>query len=257
MDEIGSVPQDSRRRVAAHTCSFDQANSIAPFHLYACATTTSCSELSPALRDTGDTLPSLPTRSTTSSTRTKSIAVGFERDNGESPVRNFRDETRTTLGLRLKFWKLLSVEVGWFYSIWKQGISIMNPTADSMFPIARYQSGRADESHLDLVIAETWRALLVNPRERDSIAALLSVPSESLDPQQPPFESHISSSGLTCGEVLIAAASGFVVAVAKDIGAAAGKEAVKKLRALWSRFFQDRVNPPGSGQMGPEKDRDG
>lgn len=32
----------------------------------------------------------------------QSIAIGLERETGESPVWNFRDETRTMIGLRLK-----------------------------------------------------------------------------------------------------------------------------------------------------------
>jgi hypothetical protein len=118
-------------------------------------------------------------------------------------------------------------------------------------PIAREAAGTADETQLNLLIAEAWRAALNEAGDKAEIAALLGVPASELDPRQPPFRASIGGAGLTGAEVLIALGTGFLLGVAKEIGGAAGKSASKKLRELWTTYLRDRVSPPGSGKLGP------
>lgn len=122
--------------------------------------------------------------------------------------------------------------------------------------IASYQAGKSDDDELNQLIASTWDQLLKKPEQRRAIAALLGCPPEALQPDQIPFHARVQSSGLTGGEILIAVASGFVLAFAKDVGGQLGKSAAQRLRSLWVDFMQKKVSPPGSGNLGQAKDED-
>jgi hypothetical protein len=122
----------------------------------------------------------------------------------------------------------------------------------------RYEAGTADEARLEKSIGEAWKAALNDPQKKAEIANLLKLKESELDPERPPFRAEITGSGLTGGEVIIAVvvafAMGFGTQFATDMGGAAGKEAARRLRQLWTDYMRDEVSPPGSGKLGPPKD---
>jgi len=124
--------------------------------------------------------------------------------------------------------------------------------------IAISVSGTADEEELDNAIAEAWRAALSDGRERAEIAYTLGVQETELDPANPPFEAHIRGAGVFGAEILIGIAVGFGIGVAKGFaeeeGSSAGKAAAKALNRIWIEHIRNRVSPPGSAKLGPEKD---
>ncbi|NUB46760.1 hypothetical protein GEU84_020415 [Fertoebacter nigrum] len=129
---------------------------------------------------------------------------------------------------------------------------MMADESDSV--VAKYNSGTADSDELNLAIRDAWRSIINDPAERKSVAELLGADEGEFDPEQPPFEADQTSSGLTGGEVLIAMATGFVLSVAKDVGGQLGKEAVRRIREIWTTHVWPKVNPPGSSKLGTERD---
>jgi hypothetical protein len=124
--------------------------------------------------------------------------------------------------------------------------------------IAISESGTADDEELNNAIADAWRTVLSDERERVKIAAILEARVSELDPSNPPFKAHVRGAGTFGADVLIALAVGFAIGVAKGFGEGegepAGKAAAKALNRLWVEYIRDRVNPLGSGKLGPEKD---
>lgn len=124
--------------------------------------------------------------------------------------------------------------------------------------IAKCASGTADQEQLKTSIADAWRAALEDTKERAEIAALLGARESELDPDNPPFRADIRGAGTFGAEILIALAVGFAVGFAegfgKGVGSKAGEKAAQVLRDLWTHHIRDRVSPPGSGRLGPEKE---
>jgi hypothetical protein len=132
------------------------------------------------------------------------------------------------------------------------------------FAIAKASSGTDDEERFNAAIALAWRTALDDPEERVEIAELLEVKDNDLEKENPPFRAEVRGAGFLGSEILIALAIGFALGIAKSfgeeageiVGKPAGRKTVAALRALWINHFRDRVNPPGSGRMGPEKEDD-
>lgn len=122
--------------------------------------------------------------------------------------------------------------------------------------IAHYQAGTSDEDELNGLIARTWRDLIENPEKRRTMAGLLGCSAEELNAEQVPFRAQVQAAGFTGGEVVIAVASAFVIGLAKEMGGQMGKAAGQRLRTLWLDFLRNKVNPPGSGNLGRPKDED-
>jgi hypothetical protein len=122
--------------------------------------------------------------------------------------------------------------------------------------VMKYEAGTADEVRLDELIGKAWSVVLSDPQKQAEIAAALNVKETELDPERPPFRAEITGAGLTGGEVLIAAVAAFAIGFAKDMGGAAGKEAAKRLRQVWTDYMCDEVSPPGSGRLGRSKDHE-
>jgi hypothetical protein len=120
--------------------------------------------------------------------------------------------------------------------------------------IAVNASGSADAEQLDALITAAWRQALADAKKRQEIADLLDVRGAELDPTTPPFQAHVRGAGTFGAEIVIALATSFAVTLAKDLGSQAGKKAAAALRILWVDYLRDRVSPPGSGRLGPEKE---
>lgn len=120
--------------------------------------------------------------------------------------------------------------------------------------VAKYVSGNADTRTLNDKIKKAWSAILADPVESAKIAKLLEVPASDLKPDEPPFKANQTGSGMTGGEVLIAITVGFAIGFAKETGGQLGKAASEKVKKLWTEHMSDRVNPPGSGDLGAPKE---
>jgi len=132
------------------------------------------------------------------------------------------------------------------------------PDREETLVVAKYATGAAENEQLNRSIADTWRAALSDPKKRTEIATLLGAQENELDPERPPFYAQQRGSGTFGGEILIGLAVGFAIGftteVGKGVGSEAGKKARQALRSLWNRHFHRNVNPPGSGDLGPEQD---
>jgi hypothetical protein len=124
--------------------------------------------------------------------------------------------------------------------------------------VAKSASGTADEEQLNISIADAWRAALTDSKERAEIAALLGVQESELDPDNPPFRAVVEGAGVFGADILILLAVSFGVGFAKEFGKRLGSQAAKMaagaLRGLWTDHMRNRVSPPGSGRLGPEKE---
>jgi len=119
--------------------------------------------------------------------------------------------------------------------------------------VAGYESGFADPPELDARIKEAWAQVLADPVEREKVAELLEVPVGDLDPEKVPFAASQGDAGLAGGEILILVASTFFLAFLQGAGKDLGMAASRKLQKLWSDYMIERVNPPGSGNLGEPK----
>jgi hypothetical protein len=134
---------------------------------------------------------------------------------------------------------------------------LSDPSEGGKTLVTKCASGTADEGELKISIAEAWRAVLKDPKERAEIAALLGAEESELNPEDPPFSAEVEGSGTFGAEVLIALGTGFSVGFVKEfgkgIGSQLGRKAADALRDLWIDHIRDRVSPPGTGRLGPEK----
>lgn len=115
--------------------------------------------------------------------------------------------------------------------------------------VERSAAGTADDDELNALIEVAWRDLLAQQQSKQEIATLLGSDPTMLDPKLVPFKARIESGGLTGAEVLIAASTGFAIAFAKELGAAAAKALFPKLQQLWTKYIRPRVSPVGSTRM--------
>ena len=126
--------------------------------------------------------------------------------------------------------------------------------------VAKTASGSADQEQLNGAIAEAWRLALEGSKERAEIATLLGVQESELNPDNPPFRAEVEGAGTFGAEILILLATSFVTGFAKEfgerIGRQVGKTAADAVKRLWTDYMRDRVSPPGSGWLGPEKEDD-
>jgi hypothetical protein len=118
--------------------------------------------------------------------------------------------------------------------------------------VATHEVGKANEQDLNTRIEDAWRKALL--KDKSGVATALQVDEDKLDPDVPPFKARVSGSGLTGAEVAIVFATAFIAAFAKDMGTAAGKAAAKRFRKYWEEYLQEKVSPPGSGELGDLKD---
>jgi hypothetical protein len=101
--------------------------------------------------------------------------------------------------------------------------------------IGRYRGGKSAES-LNKLIAGVWADAMKDPVARAEIAAILELPPDVLRSAPPPVEASVSEAGLTGAEILIALASGFVLAVPKEVGSDGGKITVQAVKGVWAKL---------------------
>ena len=120
--------------------------------------------------------------------------------------------------------------------------------------IGRYKGSKSAEA-LNKLITRVWADAMNDPTTRAEIAAMLELPPDVLRSAPPPVVAEVSEAGLTGAEILIALASAFILAIAKEVGSEGGKITAQAIKGVWAKLRR-RVLSADPEALGDESSTD-